>query len=440
MNNNLKASGIPLEYAEKLGIAPLTDGSGYYFPYRFWDSGKAMFGDGGKPFGRTKTQSGEPKYYQRTGSGVRPYVIPEAGEYYHKRLKALIYLTEGEKKAIAATIHGFPLIALGGIWNWVDKKDRKYGKRLHYTIASWLKGRSKAIMIFDSDGIVKNNFYKCAQMLAAALIPYGVDLYIAFVPSISQTSKTGIDDWLVANNFDALRLKQIIDETAQKVRCIEPWNINIPPGISSWDISESEYRLLYVISKCAKENGQYSGWCEASKEYLAAATGKSRTHTIRLKKALTDTGYLIAHNHNYKLLKLSEKARLIFQKNIETIMPETRIMSKSVTCDNVTLYPQDEKNTIAIPASKCNIADDVTQYMNGGQKERVNREGCSEQKISSPPLDRKAGRTYAWCHCCQADRIIKWKPESERSRDYTTWFKCEICGSDKLSFYMMKQT
>lgn len=435
---DLEKSGISIETAQTYGMFPAANGSGYYIPYRFWDSNKAMFGDDGKPFGRTKTQSGNPKYRQLPGSGIRPYVIPEAGEHYYTNHKAPLYLIEGEKKAIAATIHRFPVIGLGGIWNWIDKKDKRHGKRLHYTIEKWIKGRSKVIMIFDSDGVNKDDFSKCAQYLAAALIPYSVDLYVAYVPAIFQTSKTGIDDWLVANNFDALRLKQIIDDTAKKIRCTDPWNIDIPADIKTQGISESKYRLLYAISKCAKEDGKYSVWCKVSKERLGAAAGISRRHVIRLKEALIDAGYLLENQDKKKLLKTTEKARSILRKDIETVAPESSIMSESVTSQNVTVYPENKNITASVFPSKCDKKNDVTQYMEGGQKEKINTGVCLEQNTKSLSCDSKPDKTYAYCNRCQQDQPIKMKPESERTKDYNTWCRCEVCGGDSLSFFVQE--
>ena len=39
----------------------------------------------------------------------------------------------------------------------------------------------------------------------------------------------------------------------------------------------------------------------------------------------------------------------------------------------------------------------------------------------------------AFCHNCQEMTPMVWLPQEERSKDFTTWFKCEFCGGRHLT-------
>ena len=126
---DLEKSGISLSYALSEGIYSsnrntITKLLGYppnnvvqsalVFPY----SNKDFFRL--KLFPSYKGPEGTTKYLQPQGSSPHLYVpkfarkaLETPGDYF--------FITEGEKKALAACQKGLPCIAIGGLWNWIRK-------------------------------------------------------------------------------------------------------------------------------------------------------------------------------------------------------------------------------------------------------------------------------------------------------------------------------
>jgi len=59
----------------------------------------------------------EAKYLQPVGTPARPYILPEVWEIASKPHKPM-WITEGEKKALALLQHGEYAVALSGVWNF----------------------------------------------------------------------------------------------------------------------------------------------------------------------------------------------------------------------------------------------------------------------------------------------------------------------------------
>ena len=71
---------------------------------------------------------------------------------------AVLLVTEGCKKALAATLHEFPCVSLPGVWNWVAPREKKNGKKVgklalndDLAAIAW-KGR-RVYIVFDSDAV-----------------------------------------------------------------------------------------------------------------------------------------------------------------------------------------------------------------------------------------------------------------------------------------------
>ena len=140
------------------------------------------------------------RYSQPPGSGVRAYFPP--GKDWAAALKNGVCITEGEKKAIAATLAGVPTIALGGVYNFMAD-DRLIPDLEQF---NWLN--AKIVLCFDSDA-ASNPEIQIAELrlIRELMVNRGADLRLARIqPAIAEADengkaragkKRGIDDLIV---------------------------------------------------------------------------------------------------------------------------------------------------------------------------------------------------------------------------------------------------
>lgn len=145
----------------------------------------------------------------------QPYFPPGIAAKIESAEQELI-LTEGEKKALKATQEGFPTIGLTGVWAWKPKDREQLLPELEQII--W-KGR-RVFIAFDSDRTEKADIQKAEARLAFHLAKRGAIVKLVILPpgpldAEGRPTKIGLDDFLVANNAEALRklLDEAIDPT-----------------------------------------------------------------------------------------------------------------------------------------------------------------------------------------------------------------------------------
>jgi len=175
--NDLARSGIDprLAFADPphgLGFGVTDDASvdvhpslkpkpGLVIPYYGIDR-SPMLGDDGRPFLRVRIfeedealpvggfvkPKKKPKYLQGEGTGVRAYFCPIVDwEAVFSDKNQPVVITEGEKKAARACVEGFPTIALGGVFNFMQ--EGRFLSDLANRGDAW---RGKIVYIaFDSD-------------------------------------------------------------------------------------------------------------------------------------------------------------------------------------------------------------------------------------------------------------------------------------------------
>lgn len=110
-----------------------------------------------------------------------------------------LIITEGEKKAAAATKVGAPTIGIGGVWNFQSTKNG----------VSFLKGLEQfnwkeriAYVVFDSDAAANVDVRLAAQRLSDRLRERGAVVHVGYLPSSGR--KVGLDDYLVERSVDEL--------------------------------------------------------------------------------------------------------------------------------------------------------------------------------------------------------------------------------------------
>lgn len=142
-----------------------------------------------------------PKYLAPSGVASRLY-IPSFAALRVQDPKQDLWITEGEKKALALAECGFAVVAGAGVTMFRNAEARRRAKQygqdsdaLHPDFASIpLEGR-KVVICFDSDISVNRNVAQAAVALARSLHRVGAIPHIAYVPDGDSGAKQGVDDY-----------------------------------------------------------------------------------------------------------------------------------------------------------------------------------------------------------------------------------------------------
>ena len=178
-------AGAPRQGAIQIPyLSPAGRGTGFY-RLRLLGVAQGLNGQSSKPR----------RYLQPPESGVRAYLPRVKGVEWLEILsnpEIALIITEGEFKALSATLHGFPTIGLGGVENWRSAKARK-PLIDELESCNW-KGRHLYIA-YDSDVSTKPQVAEAARKLADVLGERGAHVYDAGLPG-GAGGKVGLDDFL----------------------------------------------------------------------------------------------------------------------------------------------------------------------------------------------------------------------------------------------------
>lgn len=217
--SDLARSGIAPEDAERAGLFTVPDASAICEDFRalpalvipyFEPSGEVMrYGE--KPFCRVRyleddrprgglTLKKPLRYAQPPDSGAHAYFAPLLDwRAIVADAKEPIVITEGEKKALAGVLAGFPVIGLGGVFNWAQR-----GGELLPELAAFSWRKRDVYICFDSDAALNPNVLAAEARLVDELQrTRGARCYLVRLPNDSEHAKIGIDDFLVAHGVDA---------------------------------------------------------------------------------------------------------------------------------------------------------------------------------------------------------------------------------------------
>ncbi len=121
-----------------------------------------------------------------------------------------IVITEGCKKALAATQHGFACVSVPGVWNWVAAREKVNGKKVgpldlndDLKAVAW-KGR-RVYICFDSDASGNPDVARAERELAGVLRRHGAEVRVVRLPPEPDGNKNGLDDFLVRRGPAELR-------------------------------------------------------------------------------------------------------------------------------------------------------------------------------------------------------------------------------------------
>jgi hypothetical protein len=148
------------------------------------------------------------RYTQPGGSGVHAYFSPQIDwRTLAADTASPIIITEGEKKALAACELGYPVIGLGGVFNFKDKAD---GNPLLTMLAEEFKWKGRLVcIVYDSDYKHNPAIRMAASKLAAELsLRYGANVRVVNIPdgpldAKGKPAKQGLDDFLLAHGSQA---------------------------------------------------------------------------------------------------------------------------------------------------------------------------------------------------------------------------------------------
>lgn len=129
---------------------------------------------------------------------------------------APLFVTEGCKKALAATQHGFPCVSLPGVWSWVAPREKKNGKKvgrlaLNDDLAGVAWQGRRVYICYDSDAASNADVARAENALADVLRCHGAEVRVVRLPAEPDGAKSGLDDFLARHGAD--RLRQLTDAT-----------------------------------------------------------------------------------------------------------------------------------------------------------------------------------------------------------------------------------
>lgn len=214
---DLRKSGIRPEEAVARRIYACADG--YIIPFMDPATGKPMLTPDGKPFARKRLEKPGPKckYLSDKGAGVHIYIPAEVHRHLLEAPEAPIVATEGEKKAICATLRGLHMLGLCGIDCWSAGRG---SHAINPDFRPYLARGREFIVLYDSDAGTPDkeaSFSGAAARMAAALEPHGVTLSKVVLPQLPGQEKTGVDDYLMSGK-NVADLMDHIRETKIEVR------------------------------------------------------------------------------------------------------------------------------------------------------------------------------------------------------------------------------
>jgi len=211
---DLRSSGISDEMIKAMGcrsasaaevkeILGFVAGPGLAFPF-------PTFGNGENPYIRIKPD----QPYKRKNGQVAKYLSPSKSKNTFYTLPVLLTVAgdaktpllfvEGEKKAAKATQEGFPAIGLLGVYGWRTRDRGKSRALPDFDRFVW-DGRT-VMIAYDSDVAEKPEVQIAEERLGEYLRSLGAAVKVLRLPRLGpEGTKTGVDDYLIAQGPDAFR-------------------------------------------------------------------------------------------------------------------------------------------------------------------------------------------------------------------------------------------
>lgn len=262
---DLVRSGIDAETADKAGFFDVADASAIYpdfdsvpaivIPYytpegdlmTFWRDGESLpfcrvrYLDPPKAAGSGFSKPKVQRYSQPGASGTRAYFAPML-EWARiaADIQEPIIITEGEKKAVAGIGAGFPVIALGGVFNFTNGGDELMPE------LDAFKWRGRDVYIcFDSDALTNPNILAAEARLVDELQrKRGARCFLIRLPA-EDNKKVGLDDFLSEYGAEAftglLKAAPSLGALDAKVVSLNQHVAWIEKDGMIWDLEEADW-------------------------------------------------------------------------------------------------------------------------------------------------------------------------------------------------------
>jgi hypothetical protein len=145
------------------------------------------------------------RYFQPPGTGLKAYFPPVldwrelADDPRHPLL-----ITEGEKKAASASIHGFACVGLGGVDCFASKQ---IDSLLLPELMEFKWENRDVVIVYDSDAYTNPNVLAASVRLGRRLFSLGASVRITSLPAAKDGSKQGVDDYIRAAEKNGENIK-----------------------------------------------------------------------------------------------------------------------------------------------------------------------------------------------------------------------------------------
>jgi hypothetical protein len=209
------------------------------FPY------PSLNGDGYfrvKVFPPIETKDGTTKYLQPAGSTNHLYLPPGVDP----KGKDPLYVTEGEKKSLCLTLHGFPCIGLGGVYGWMQS-----GQPIPDLDGISWKHRD-VIIVFDADIKVNDKVAQAERQLAQEFLSRKARVFILRLPYAPGCAK-GADDYIVAHGVEAFKKLRPKPEKAKSQAKVKPDPESVPKSDYIAKLNE-RHAVIMIGGKCIVMN------------------------------------------------------------------------------------------------------------------------------------------------------------------------------------------
>ena len=250
------------------------------------------------------------RYTQPRNSGTKAYFPPllDWPRILADPSEPLV-ITEGEKKAVAAVLAGFPVVALGGVFNFMA------GQTLLSELAAIAWQGRDVYICFDSDAVSNPNILAAEARLVDELqVKRGAKCFLVRIPQLGE-SKVGLDDYLKRDGANALL--QLL-QSAPSLGALDAKVVALNQDVA-WISRENmvyDLKTKLFMSKDSFVNGERFGSLKhitvggpqrsAPKELSVAAAWLKHPHAKRFSEVLfrPSEGATITGDHGRQALNL----------------------------------------------------------------------------------------------------------------------------------------